>query len=269
MYFPKKFSRSKAIELGGLIAQAYRQFEAYKEGAPWRLEGYTLLKEISYRVPQIGGKNKERTIVDGDMEARDAAKTASQGDIPLGFVAKKGWSIYLIFRGTVTKREWMEDFKFKLVPYLRGDGGKVHEGFQRVYNRCRESFIPFLKGIKGPGLFHGFFITGHSLGGALSTLAVPDVAGETVFRRPIMYNFGSPRVGDGDFARAYNFSFGQTTFRIANTCDMAVAVPPPLPLPVVGGGYFTHVDTPVDFTTQAADLEENHSMETYLKALSY
>jgi hypothetical protein len=33
------------------------------------------------------------------------------------------------------------------------------------------------------------------------------------------------------------------------------------------GGFFTHVETPIDFTIQEEDLEKNHVIETYLTAL--
>jgi triacylglycerol lipase len=124
-----------------------------------------------------------------------------------------------------------------------------------------------LAGVKGPRPFLRLYVAGHSLGGALSTLAVPDVARETGFTRPIMYNFGSPRVGDEAFARFYNRSFARSTFRVFNTCDAAVSVPPPLPIPLVGGGFFTHVDTGVVFTSQKKDLDQNHCMDTYMAAL--
>jgi hypothetical protein len=48
-----------------------------------------------------------------------------------------------------------------------------------------------------------------------------------------------------------------------------VVVSLPLPVPILGviGGYFTHIDTPVEFTFQEDDLEKNHVIETYLSAL--
>jgi hypothetical protein len=43
----------------------------------------------------------------------------------------------------------------------------------------------------------------------------------------------------------------------------------PFPVPFMGfvGGYYTHVETPVDFTTQEESIEKNHELDTYLKAL--
>ncbi|MBN2092180.1 hypothetical protein JW964_21350, partial [candidate division KSB1 bacterium] len=41
-----------------------------------------------------------------------------------------------------------------------------------------------------------------------------------------------------------------------------------IPLAGLVGGYFSHIDTPVDFTSQNNDLEKNHNMKTYLIALN-
>jgi hypothetical protein len=46
-----------------------------------------------------------------------------------------------------------------------------------------------------------------------------------------------------------------------------VSIPLPVPFLRFIGGYFTHVDTPVDFTIQKEDLEQNHVISTYLSAL--
>ena len=62
--------------------------------------------------------------------------------------------------------------------------------------------------------------------------------------------------------------FGPRSFRIANTCDIVTSIPLPAPIAGIVGGYFSHVDTPVDMTIQKDDLEQNHSMRTYLAALA-
>jgi hypothetical protein len=60
------------------------------------------------------------------------------------------------------------------------------------------------------------FYTGHSLGAALATLA----AGR--FPPRALYTFGSPRVGDGEFATTLE---GVPTFRLVNNRDLVTGVP--------------------------------------------
>ena len=65
----------------------------------------------------------------------------------------------------------------------------------------------------------------------------------------------------------FNRRYAEKSFRIINTSDMVGLIPPPAPLAGGVGGYFSHVDTPIDFTIQDNDPVKNHDMKTYLSAL--
>ncbi|MCB1322425.1 MAG: lipase family protein, partial [Leptospiraceae bacterium] len=124
---------------------------------------------------------------------------------PIGFVCRRGLDRYLIFRGTSAGIEWVQDSMLAQVPWRGpvGDltlGGGVHRGFLQIY----QNIIPHPNSLR---LKRGFFsrkwgrliISGHSLGGALASLA----AFELNHLKPIVYTFASPRVFDPDFAAAY------------------------------------------------------------------
>ena len=133
-----------------------------------------------------------------------------------------------------------------------------------VYNACRSSFIDELKKLDG---IMNLYVSGHSLGAALSVLAMPDVFKATQFKKPTVYNFGCPRVGDNNFVTSYNGLSGPKTFRIVNSSDLVPSVPPPaIPVPAPGY-YYSHVDVPVEFNVQYNDVGKNHSMKTYLAEL--
>jgi len=182
----------------------------------------------------------------------------------MGFLATQGSEAFLVFRGTMTTTEWLADRKVKLVscPYL--GSGKVHEGFLRTYELLRTSVLDSLKELRRSTRL---FITGHSLGAGLATLSAVDILSSGLGVSLIIYTFASPRVGDGAFAAAYNAMLKGKSFRIANSCDMVTLVPFPVPFLGVVGGYFTHVEAAVDFTTQREDVEKNHEIGTYLEAL--
>jgi predicted lipase len=187
--------------------------------------------------------------------------------IPMGFVAQSvdKSEVFVVFRGTVAPEEWLFDINIKTQTYGQPNWGCVTDGFLRIYNRCRNSFLNNLTALapSKPQLY----ISGHSLGGALSVLALPDVIRSTPFKSPILYNFGCPRVGDNDFVTAYNALPSQQTFRVVNTSDLVTSIPLPIQLPLIPSGNYTHVDVPVDFTAQKNDLKLNHSMDTYIAAL--
>jgi predicted lipase len=274
MYYPTGFDAKKGVELGNLVKQAYQQFESYKNGQDWTLKDYDLVRVIAYDPAQLSWDVTEQegpTLVDEEMATVPAAAVsfaldAPPKEYPMGFIAtsKNGKNAYLIFRGTVTKQEFYKDIKAKMKPYLINKWGNVALGFIEVYMACRESFMKTLGGLS-PDM--NLFIGGHSLGAALSVLALPDVVKTTHFKKPVLYNFGCPRVGDSDFVDAYNALPSQKTFRVANSSDLVASIPLPLPVLMVISGFYSHVDTPVEFNAQKNDIGLNHSMDTYVAAL--
>jgi triacylglycerol lipase len=266
MYFPKGFDAGLAIELGELIQQAYDQFEAFENEEDWKLNGnYSLTTVLSYiwspeRLIEKGIHNYDLTIKKISRNKRNES-----AETPIGFVAERQGRMYLILRGTQTAKEWIRNFSISLRPYLIADHGMVHEGFMQMYDEIRGAIIETLSSTSN---HMKLYVGGHSLGAALATLALPDIESKTRCRVRALYTFGSPRVGDVTFVRAFNESYHDRSFRIANTSDLVTSLPLPVPLANIVGGYFSHVDVPVDMTVQKDDMETNHGMETYLSTLS-
>ncbi len=283
MDFPANFDKAKAIELGNMVIQAYNQLGYYKKEKEWKLSGdYTLVSKIIYNRWQMGfdvNDDVSTTIIDEEQEEVkeevEAQREVSFGivddvvdffkfkEYPMGFVAtsKDGKSAYLIFRGTVSKQEFVKDAKILLEPYPHGSDknfGNVAVGFLEVYNACRDSFLKVLDGLdKNMELY----ISGHSLGAALSVLSLPDVVKRTHFKNPTLYNFGCPRVGDTAFVGPYNSLTAKKTLRIVNAFDLVPTLPPPAPIP------FLHVDVPYEFDLEMGSVANNHAMKSYVTAL--
>jgi triacylglycerol lipase len=265
MYFPKRFNIALAIELGELIKQAYDQFEEFKHEKDWRITGgYSLIKELRYLwTPE---KTREKSIHNYDSIVNKFARFEKDeaAQIPIGFIAQRKKSLYVILRGTQTAKEWVRNFSIRLHPYLLPNHGKVHEGFMQTYTSIREDIMEIFSSIH-----HNMklYVAGHSLGAALATLALPDIESTKKCRIRALYTYGSPRMGDDKFVKAFNRSFQNRSFRIVNTSDLVTSIPLPVPLAGIVGGYFSHVDIPVNLTVQDDDLEKNHCMETYLSQL--
>lgn len=265
MYFPKGFDVNRAIELGELVVQAYNQFAAFRKGESWKpLGDYSLIKELKYLRPT--GKNIIKVSGFFDLDVRGVQFLGDQKakDVPIGFIAHRKGNIFLIFRGTRTDLEGFRDLRISLVPYPLPDFGKVHDGFLQTYHLFRTAIKETLDGM-APG--SKLFIAGHSLGGALATFALPDIGARMVWKSIALYTYGSPRVGDNTFVTAFNRQYSEKSFQIVNTSDMVGLLPPPLPIVGTIGGYFSHVDTPISFTIQCDDLQQNHDIKTYLSAL--
>lgn len=129
--------------------------------------------------------------------------------------------LLLAFRGTEPDkaRDWMTDLDIGLV---RGPGGKVHEGFHIALNYVWRDIWRFISEQRGR---RSLWVTGHSLGAALATLAVAKLRLEKDEPVNGLYTFGQPRTGDGEFAKNFDADFGAQTFRYVNNNDIVTRVP--------------------------------------------
>jgi len=261
MYFPKAFNKELAIELGKLINCAYDQFVSYEISGEWELiKPYELIDTFQYEV-------KSDTMMGMKIPSYEKIKKflhVKEKDalfIPLGFIAQNKNRVYIIFRGTKTPKEWISNLTINLEEYFIPSYGTVHEGFLEVYNSIKGIINKNINKIQNN---NQLYITGHSLGAALATLALPDIEINYKKRINALYTFGSPRVGNNEFVEQFNTRFKNRSFRVVNTSDVVTSIP--LPIPIVGslGGYFSHVDIPIDFTFQANDIVKNHDMSTYI-----
>ena len=109
----------------------------------------------------------------------------------------------MAFRGTTGILNWVQNLKFIQSPYNKCDGCEVHTGFLQTWENMKEKtgIFNYTEGLlKGACSGCKLLITGHSLGAALATLA----AFEDWETQVEFINFGSPRVGNEAFAKAFN-----------------------------------------------------------------
>lgn len=123
-----------------------------------------------------------------------------------GFVAKQSHGTIIVgFRGTdaVDLKDWILDIWYTPTkgPYGGCTGCEVHSGFYEGYLDLSQQMFDAVNaygGVNAPAIF----VTGHSLGGAMSELATYELilAGYPVTRH---IHFGTPRVGNPAFAASY------------------------------------------------------------------
>jgi len=157
--------------------------------------------------------------------------------------------IILAFRGTEQKiQDWATDLNF-----IKTEGplGNVHEGFNSAFNSVIVSLTKSLFEFRDNQ--QPIWVTGHSLGAALATLAV---AAFTEFGLEVsgLYTFGSPRVGDQRFEEALRAKMGDRIFRVVNRNDIVPRVPPSL------AGY-KHVGEVVLFDEKGMLKQEPNAWE--------
>ncbi len=120
--------------------------------------------------------------------------------------------LIIAFRGTEPK-QW-SDVKADLLALKRKSNteGKVHLGFLREINKLWKRIEEELEDKK-----HQIWICGHSLGGAMATLC----ASRLVDLVPILYTYGSPRVGGPLFVKQCDVEH----HRYRNNNDIVPTVP--------------------------------------------
>ena len=94
---------------------------------------------------------------------------------------------------------------------------KVHRGFKKALDEIWTDLYAYLERIRGRGC--SIWMTGHSLGAALATLA-----GDRYKNTQAVYTFGSPRVGDAVFSENYK----TPCYRIVHNRDIVARIPPPI-----------------------------------------
>ena len=144
------------------------------------------------------------------------------------FIMANSDLVIVTFRGTESRTDWKNNLDFVLSEGYGGRGdelqGRVHRGFSQALDSVWGQVKRIINQFQNQG--QTLWITGHSLGAALATLAVSRlVLGED---KPVggLYTFGSPRVGDRVFSQNFNNLFKGQSFRLVNHTDIVTRVPP-------------------------------------------
>lgn len=126
--------------------------------------------------------------------------------------------IFLGFRGTETTS--IKDIKadLKAMTVVCETGGKIHSGFNDAFNEVAINIQEVLN--EEQYADKPLFITGHSLGGALATVATKKLSHQAGIAA--CYTFGAPRVGDDEWVS----SLKNPIYRIVNAADPVTMLPP-------------------------------------------
>jgi hypothetical protein len=134
----------------------------------------------------------------------------------------------------------------------------VHAGFNKVFESFKKDILRFCDK-HNPTAVH---CVGHSLGGGLATMAADFLRYEKI-AQPVLYTFGSPRVGGEQFAQRLTENIGEANiFRVYHKSDIVSMVPlwPFMHVPQPGTECF--IESPgVPWITY-------HAMEKYVGACS-
>ena len=133
-------------------------------------------------------------------------------------LVSNGKFITLAFRGTepTSIRDIKADTKATTASCETG--GNIHTGFRDAYNEVRLEIEETLKKDEYKNM--PLFITGHSLGGALATVAAKKLSHSGGIAA--CYTYGAPRVGDHKWIQGLK----SPVYRLVNAADCVTMLPP-------------------------------------------
>ena len=146
-------------------------------------------------------------------------------------------SIYVVYRGTTTAKNWVDDLDIYKKDYetFPECNCKVHKGWYDSVLSTIERVVVEVNKLRKQFPTYAVKITGHSMGGAEAHLTSMEFLKRNI---PVaaMYNFGQPRVGDPAYAKFAAPMVKSFTYRIVHHQDIV----PHTPLESMG---FQHVCT--------------------------
>ena len=189
------------------------------------------------------------------INTRDAFGVCARGG--------KGYEndIFLIFRGTTSanhKADWVSDARIGVE--FSSNGLPVHIGFNSIFRSMLHDIKQFFS--QHPDATGTVHCVGHSLGGAVATLAADWVSAHKP-NQVKLYTFGAPRPGLFFFANNLTRKLNNTgIFRVYHATDPVPMVPifPFLHPPLPGYGHF--VPSNESIISAAA-----HDIEKYLESV--
>jgi len=165
-----------------------------------------------------------------------------------GYVGATDDTIIISFRGSESLENWFDDLDFFQVEYPGIPGAQVHQGFLYAYSKVQIQVVQKVLALRKRHPTFPIYVSGHSLGGALSVLCGFDLVHSRIIPSNMIsvVNIGQPRVGNQLWASKFHEYIG-TSYRIVNKRDLVPHVPPRF-------FGFHHVSTEIWFPSNFTDF---------------
>lgn len=188
-----------------------------------------LVKKMQKEYPQYNTKNcyneDLKKFADiKDIKLEDEKFFEGKKRVADGYTGIKGDTFYITFFSTNSKKDWVFNFRGirRVIPY-EGTNKKirVHTGYITAYKACRDEIANRLKASGKKKVV----ITGHSLGGAVATIAALDIKYNNPESSVDVVSFGSPRVGNKHFVASFNKRL-PNNIRVSTGNEFTLVLPP-------------------------------------------
>ncbi|KAJ4325471.1 hypothetical protein N0V94_000614 [Neodidymelliopsis sp. IMI 364377] len=143
---------------------------------------------------QCGSRNCALVEQADSATVLEFSKTETPTDVT-GFLAidHSNALIVLSFRGSQSLDNWLTNLNIASVPTDLCASCTAHAGFWDSWTDARETVLPAVRNASILFPHYGITVAGHSLGGAIATLAAAQLRNQGY--SVALFTFGSPRVG--------------------------------------------------------------------------
>jgi predicted lipase len=131
-------------------------------------------------------------------------------------------TIYVVYRGSTSIADWANNVDVILTDYNKCSKCEVHKGFYKAQQSVIKDVTSWTRTLMAKFPSYSVVVTGHSLGAAMATLTALDFLSDGI--KNTMYNFGSPRIGNDEFA-AYTSTMISSRNRNTHYKDMVPHIP--------------------------------------------
>ncbi|KAL6712673.1 hypothetical protein ACN47E_000550 [Coniothyrium glycines] len=193
-----------------------------------------------------------------DVQNADSSSVAEYSRVETstdvtGFVAVDHTNklIVVSFRGSSSIDAWRTNLDFDTVSTDLCSGCTAHRGFWQSWLDAKDRVVPAVKQASASFPSYSVTVTGHSLGGAIASLAATSLrnSGYTV----ALYNYGSPRIG-GSTISSYISNQPGGNYRVTHWNDPV----PKLPLLIMGYVHISpeyYINKPNNQEVKAGDIK--------------
>ncbi|KAF2758349.1 putative extracellular lipase [Pseudovirgaria hyperparasitica] len=132
--------------------------------------------------------------------------------------------VVVSFRGSQSVRNWISNLNFLLVPTDLCATCFAHDGFWTSWAEARSGVLAAIMTAANSHPGFQLVVTGHSLGGAIATLAAAELRKKGYTAQ--LYTYGAPRIGNKGISNFITTQGGN--FRVTHKNDPVPKLPPRL-----------------------------------------
>jgi len=232
-----------------------------------------------YKVDSHNGKLIHNPIIE-DPRGLSRLSTLTDGNTTtFGVVWQNNKTVWIAYRGTLNFEELMFDLEYgqnriTKDSIIHNTGGPlkglfdmknhrvgIHQGFIDAYKDVKHTLLKVLNKAKPDNVV----ICGHSLGAGVAVVTALDLIATGY--KPVVYTFGSPRVGDIELCNLIPSQFA--VFRHVNIADIIPTIPPASAPNFADPDkpyMYSHCGMPLYFESNWQSLDNNHTISHYIQA---